>query len=205
MNPTVPPTTRRPSRRGFSLLELVLVLTVVGVVSALFIPVIGNHQQTAAAGAARSAVSATLTAVTDAYHRAGTTDGPSCPGTADTDPHLAPSNTPGFVNPCALNTTHPHLTRPAGATTPTTDTTVSLGARATAGTWQVAAVATVTDDHTADVCVGAHREFPSGQETYVTYPASTPGCTAAQVLTTGVHTCSSGTTWTTPCVLPTEP
>lgn len=152
---------QRHHLRGFSLLEVVLVMTLVGLIGALFIPVLGSSKPVADLTTARTAATNVVGVVDQVYRTHGTVPDPSCATTL-----------PAIADPCALLAADP--TTPVTTGTATT-TMASVAATPHQAGWRVAVTVALSD---SGDCFTLLRDLPGGTET----PLTGTVCTADAAL-----------------------
>lgn len=194
--------------RGFSLVEVLLVLGAIGAIAVMFVPQLGSSATLSAALSAQTSASSALDAIAAAHDDAGNAPGPVCVNTATQTGIGAVTNVPTFANPCALSSLATD-TRLSGAGAASKDaSSVSIAAVHTGTTWRAAVSVAQSTAATepATTCQGAVRNLPGGVETLLSYPAPAAGCSAADVLArlAAVDACPQPATpsWRTACRLP---
>lgn len=193
--------------RGFTLLEVVLVLSIGGALAVLFVPLLSNTGPMSSAIAARTSASGVIDAIGLEYSARGADPDPACLGTDIATGAGTVSTIPAFANPCSLAESTPdvEITAP---TVPSADVaTASVGAlRSSDGTYRVAAVVAqggAPGDPTAQ-CHAILRTLPGALETFVTYPSDQSPCAAAAALErlAPPDACApgTGTSWRKACI-----
>lgn len=179
--------------RGFSLTELLLALTVLGAVIAVFTPVLHTSGKQTDTQIATGSIAETFTAATNL--RKTWQNNP-------TDCHPAPASAtdPNLYTPCQLAPHAPNIHLTEAATAPHTPTAVSITTTST----QLAAatISTPTTSGQPNQCFFATRDLTTGEETHWVLSPPSDGCAAAPLLTqTQTQTCPTGAgkSWANAC------
>lgn len=196
--------------RGFTLLEVVLVLSLIGVFAVAVVPLLGSSAPLSADLQARTTVSLAADATATVWQASGTTPAPPC-DTAVPATQGAPHNGPMFADPCTLGATEPSITW-AGATTPSTAPNIaSVAATESATGWTVAVAAAATGDAgTLTTCQAIVRDLPGAVERFLTFPVPAAGCSAGTALAAddqarSANACTGqGQSWRRVCTLAQE-
>ena len=195
----------RPTRQGFTLVEMAVVLVLMGLLAALFVALGANSTGAGATLAAQNAASTGADAVVSAYTQAHDSAAPACSGATTTG---TVTNTLAYANPCTLTQVSGDV-RFVGAQSPSLGASVvSVGSQAGATGTTVAL--TVAQDpaqgRPVSVCHTLTRDMPAGGEHYYTFAPPVTGCTttaAFDAVTAGAGACPSGTalSWRSECSL----
>lgn len=191
--------------RGFSLLEAVLVLVIIGIAVAAFVPIIGGSGEHSTRQAAQTTVSTATDVIARAYTSALDAPAPACTGVVA--PGAGAHNELMFVSPCALDDLTGDVRFVAASSASPGESVASVGALEVQDRW-VSAAAVAQAGERGDPPVACHaivREMPGGQETYLTFPPGT-GCTATHaidaVTTPGACSGDAGQSWRDVCTVP---